>query len=171
MTHRQFGGVSSNVILKSAWEETSLAKYFDSAWIHVGVVMEIASKYRTVVFRDMLIFDNPKSLNEQKTWAVNGKQLLFGIKLVKIFSQMKDFNYKSITIQESYKIITSGYPREIIYAKAKGLVVDKRLLLDFFNLYKYKPSLWLVWFPTLLTPKSLCILIIRIFRILKNYVK
>lgn len=147
------GFVSANIIKRSAWLNTDTSKYFGSGWIHFGVVVEIANRFTTIVMKTKFVDENPKFSNEAKNWDLNGSSLGIMLKLVKIFKEMPSLGYSRTATRKAIMLIKGQYPKNIIKAKANGLIVDRKLFNDFVFCYSSFPSFWLVDVPSLLLPK------------------
>lgn len=152
----QSGGVSSNIIERQIWLNSDPASFFDSGWIHFGVIMNIANRFESIVTKDKLIDENPRSASLNKSWDSKGSSLVVMLNLIKIFANMENLNYSKDVQNSAKMLIKKNYPKEIIKAKAKGLKVNINLIFDFIVCYKSFPSFWIIDLPFLLSPPLLC---------------
>jgi glycosyltransferase involved in cell wall biosynthesis len=159
------GGVSANIIRRSTWNLMDVSKYFDSGWVHFGVVIEVVSQNRAYIFRDVLIAE---PLGLKKKWGAGGSFLLVGLELIKLFKNMKTLGYESACIKNAHYKIKGSYSRQIIKAKAHGLVVTTPLIVNFVKLFYTFPSFWLIDLPLLLMPQKLSWLIYQGYRLIRS---
>jgi glycosyltransferase involved in cell wall biosynthesis len=159
------GGVSSNILKKSAWNSVNVATYFDTGWIHFGVVLEVASNSASYVFREALESEIP---GVSKKWGLNGTHLLVGLDLVQIFQGMGRLGYDEECIRKAHWLIKCNYHRKICKAKAEGLTVDFILIRRFIKLYNGFPSFWLIDLPLLLMPQKLSWLLYQGYRLIRS---
>jgi glycosyltransferase involved in cell wall biosynthesis len=150
------GGVSSNIIKKSTWLESNPSSFFDSAWIHFGVVVKIANICKACITKLQYIDENQLALAVPKTWDGKGKSLIVNLKLAKIFKLMQHFGYSSKFQRYAINNIRSSYPKEIIKSKARGLIVTREIIKDFIYCYKDFIGFWLIDLPFLLSPQWFC---------------
>ncbi|MFV7234933.1 glycosyltransferase family 2 protein [Flavobacterium sp. ZB4R12] len=152
----QSGGVSSNIIKRETWLNSNPSSFFDSGWIHFGVIMNIVNSFESIVIKNKLIDENPRSASLNKSWDSKGSSLVVMLNLIKLFRNMNQLNYSKKVQKEAKLIIKSSYPKEIIKAKAKGLKVNLNLIFDFISCYRSFPSFWIIDFPALVSPRWLC---------------
>lgn len=145
------GGISGNIIKKSAWNYVDVSSYFDTGWVHFGVVLEVAASSASYVFSEALESEIP---NLSKKWGRNGTFLLVGLELVQIFKNMQRLGYNKECIRQAHWVIKGTYHRQICKAKAEGLHVDFALIRRFIKLYYKFPSFWLIDLPLLLMPNK-----------------
>lgn len=157
----QSGAVSSNIINRKTWLISDPASFFDTGWIHFGVIINIANHYKTIVTRENLVIENPCAIYKAKQWNVKGSSLVIMLNLIKIFTNMDKLNYSKKIQKMSKMLIKRNYPQEIIKAKASGLKINLNLLFDFIKCYKFFFSFWIIDFPFLLSPKIFCKIIYR----------
>jgi len=150
------GAVSSNIIRKNAWLASNPSDFFDTGWIHFGVVLKIIPDFKSVIFKKQLIAESPATINLLKSWDTNGNGLNLVLKLVNIFNEMESFGYSKSFKRRAKMIIKKDYPKAIIKAKANGLVVTRQLIYDFIKLYKEYLTFWLIDLPILFLPNIVC---------------
>lgn len=152
----QNGGVSSNIIKRSKWEEGHPEQYIGTGWIHFGVVVELAAKNKGIVFKDAIMIENPKSSKLPKTWDTNGANIYYGLSLVEIFKQsMEKGNYSRSTYKNAINVIKSSYPRQIFSSKVNGLKINNDIILRFIKAYWNYPSFWLIDLLVLISPTAI----------------
>lgn len=152
----QSGGVSSNIIKRESWLNSNPSDFFDSEWIHFGVVINLVSISKSIVTKEKFIEENILSVSMNKSWNVGGSSLAVMIKLSVLFNKMKHLNYSKVMQNNAKLVIKGDYPRAIIKARANGLVVSKQLILDFIACYYSFFSFWVIDLPFLLSPKWFC---------------
>lgn len=152
----QSGFVSSNIINRETWLNANPSDYFDTGWIHFGVIMKIANCNTSIITRSKLVGENPRFSQEPKNWDLNGSSLLIMLKLVQIFCKMPQLGYSKNATKKAKLLIKNQYPRNIIKAKAKGLNVSFQMILDFISSYSAFPTFWLLDLPFLVAPKFIC---------------
>ena len=155
-TNFQSGGVSSNIISKDLWIKSNPEVFFDSEWIHFGVIVKIIRLNKSVVTSTQFIDENPLARNKRKAWSNNGRSLVVMLKLVTIINSMKKYGYSKKFLHRAKYIIKSDYPASIIKSKAEGLIITSTLVKNFITCYKEHISFWLVDLPFLLAPRALC---------------
>lgn len=158
------GGISGNIIAKSAWNAVDTLKYFDTGWVHFGVVIEVASRSTSYIFNEALETEIP---GLYKKWAGNGVHLLVGLQLVELFKNMVRLGYSDECIRAAHLLIKGNYHRQICKAKAEGLVVNFEIIRRFTAVYFTFPSFWVIDLPMLLMPRKLCWLIYRSYSLIK----
>lgn len=150
-TRFKSGFLSSNVFQKELWLKTNVAQYFDSGWIHMGFIVEVASSAASYVEPRALV-DYIRDGTALMRWGGSGSFIHTGLKLVSIYSKMPGLGYSQITRRMAYLSVKGGYWKNICIAKAKGFTVSPGLIADFVRLYSDFPSFWLVDLPLLLCP-------------------
>jgi len=155
----QCGFTSSNIISKELFLHSNYKNYFNTGWIHFGVILELIIKTNSVVTKKKFVIENPNFSNKKKEWDKNGNGLLLMLKLVKIFTHASNYEYSKNFIRKSKFLIKNNYPKEIIKAKANGLIVTKKIIYDFIFCYYEFLSFWIIDLPFLFIPHSLARLI------------
>jgi glycosyltransferase involved in cell wall biosynthesis len=163
-TEFRSGGISGNIILKSAWNDVDVAKYFDTGWVHFGVVIELAVHSTSFIFYEALEIE---ITDLQKKWAGNGVHLLVGLQLVELFKNMKRLGYNAECIRAAHLLIKGNYYKQICKAKAEGLTVNFEIVIRFIKVYYIFPTFWIIDLPMLLMPQKLCFLIYQTYKLIK----
>jgi glycosyltransferase involved in cell wall biosynthesis len=158
------GGISGNIIAKSAWNAVDASRYFDTGWVHFGVVIELASRSTSFIFNEAL---ETEIMGLHKKWAGNGVHLLVGLQLAELFKNMARLGYSAECIKAAHLLIKGNYYRQICKAKAEGLAVDFEMIHRFIKVYYTFPSFWVIDLPILLMPQKLCGLIYQTYRLIK----
>jgi len=164
----QSGFVSTNIIRCKTWLSSDPTAFFDTGWIHFGVIMNIANTAESLVTKEKLVDENLRSKTLDKTWDSKGSSLVIMLNLIKIFMNMGKLKYSKEVQYSAKMLIKNNYPKEIIKAKAKGLKVSKNLIFDFITCYKFFPSFWIIDLPFLLSPPFLCRYIYKKRNVLKK---
>lgn len=152
----QSGGVSTNIIKRSSWFGSDPEAFFDTEWIHFGIIIKLVRLFDSLITREQLCGENPSTAKIHKTWDSNGRSLIVMLKLIKLFKIMKGLEYPKSFRRRAKYLIKGSYPKEIIKSKAKGLKVNWALIWDFIDCYKEFPSFWLIDLPVLLSPAWIC---------------
>jgi glycosyltransferase involved in cell wall biosynthesis len=158
------GGISGNIIAKSAWNAVDVSKYFDTGWVHFGVVIEVASRSTSYIFNEAL---ETEISGLHKKWAVKGLHLIIGLQLVELFKNMVPLGYSDECIRAARLLIKRNYYRQICKAKAEGLAINFKSIRRFIDAYYMFPSFWMIDLPMLLMPRKLCWLIYRTYILMK----
>ena len=157
------GGISGNIIAKSAWNAVDASKYFDTGWVHFGVVLELASRSTSYIFNKAL---ETEIIGLHKKWAGNGVHLLVGLQLVELFKNMVRLGYSEECKKAAHMLIKGNYYRQICKAKAEGLTVNFEMINRFIKAYYIFPSFWIIDLPMLLMTQKLCSLIYQTYKLL-----
>lgn len=152
----QSGFISTNIIRCKKWLSSDPTVFFDSGWIHFGVIINIANTAESLVTKEKFVDENLRSKTLDKTWDTKGSSLVIMLNLIKIFSNMDKLRYSKGVQYSAKMLIKHNYPKEIIKAKAKGLNFTFKLIFDFIKCYKFFPSFWIIDLPFLLSPPFLC---------------
>lgn len=165
----KIGLISCNIIKKNNWNKINSSIYFDSGWIHVGVILEILSlkNATSAVIFDYLLIQGGKK--KENSWGGKGTFIFVGLALVDILRQkMPELKYSKKAVNFSISAIKGGYYKYIPLAKAKGLKFNKALFRKFYNCYKNYPSFWFFDLILLIIPNIFYFLTYKIiFRIYK----
>lgn len=145
------GFLSSNVFQKQLWLKTNISQYFDSGWIHMGFIVEVASSVASYVESRALV-DYIRNGTAKMRWGGSGSFIHTGLKLVSIYSRLPRLGYSERIRRMAYLSIKGGYWKNICIAKAKGFTVSPELISKFFRLYADFPSFWFIDLPLLLCP-------------------
>lgn len=159
------GGISANVIKKLAWNSVNASKFFETGWIHFGVILEIVMNYKSYIFKDAL---ESEITGVPKKWGSNGTHLLVGLQLVEVFQSMVGLGYEKKCINKAFQLIKGSYAKQICKAKAEGLKSDYSLICKFAKLYCNYPSFWLLDLPLLLMPRKLSWLIYNSYTLIRD---
>jgi glycosyltransferase involved in cell wall biosynthesis len=159
------GGISGNIIKKSAWNSVNVSSYFDTGWVHFGVVIEVAASSIVYIFKEPLESEIP---GLGKKWGGNGTHLLVGLELVELFQNMVRLGYSKASIRAAHLLIKGNYHRQICKAKSEGLAVNFELIRRFTRLYYTFPSFWLIDLPLLLMPQKLSWLIYQGYKVIRG---
>lgn len=162
----KIGLISCNIIKKNNWNKINSSIYFDSGWIHVGVILEILSlkNATSALIFDYLLIQGGKK--KEKSWGGNGTFIFTGLALVGILRQkMPELKYSKKAVNFSISVIKGGYFKHIPLAKAKGLKFNKELFRRFYNCYKNYPTFWFFDLPLLIIPNIIYFIIYKIIKI------
>lgn len=147
--------VSTNVFRKAVWEGIDPSKYFDSSWVHMGVLLEALSKSSCFVLSYPFIC---QGIPEEARWSNNNTFIQLNLNLVKLISEADKYGYSKKVLDKGIYRIRGTYMLYIPIAKAKGLKVDRGLLKKFYLRYKSFPAFWFIYLPMLLLPNFLYVL-------------
>ena len=168
-TSFKIGLLSCNIIKKDEWNMINSSFYFDSGWVHVGVILEVLSIKNTTsaMISDYLVIQGAKK--KEKSWGGKGTFIFIGLALVDIFKKkMPELKYNKKIINFSISVIKGGYFKYIPLAKAKGLKFNKALFRRFYNCYKSYPTFWIFDLPLLVIPNNVYFIIYKIVKIFKK---
>jgi len=168
----KIGLISCNIIKKNNWNKINSSIYFDSGWIHIGVILEILSIKNTTsaIISDFLVIQGRKK--KEQSWGGQGTFIIIGLELVDILKKkMPELNYSKKAINFSISIIKGGYYINIPLAKALGLKFNKSLFRRFYNCYKNYPSFWFFDLILLIIPNIVYFLIFKIIKIISKIIK
>jgi glycosyltransferase involved in cell wall biosynthesis len=143
--------MSSTIIKKAEWERVDTSKYFDTSWIHVGVLIEALSSNRGFIISSPLVFQG----QVVQRWAVKGAFFAVSLRLATMINDMGKCGYDADLIKNSITLFHSGLVTNVINAKRMGLKVDFDLIRKVHVLFKHYPSFWIVDLPLLLLPRQL----------------
>ena len=144
------GLMSSNIVRKNIWENIDVSKYFDTFWIHVGVLTEVLSNRQGYIITPYLV-----TQGHLKTprWGHDGTNLNVGFEFIKIIKNMSKYGYREDVIKKGVYAIEGGYYIVIPFAKSHGLKVNLGFIKEFYKLHN-NLSFWLIYLPLLLIPRQ-----------------
>lgn len=156
------GLISSNIFNKNLWLSLNIKNYPLTGWIHFQYLVRAfeCSGYKGIVVKDFGIFQ----VEGRQKWGFNGEFILIGFELVKILQTMNSSVYNIKTREMAISIIRGSYPINLIKAKAQGLNVDIKFLLNFLTLFKKYPSTYFVYLPILIIPTFLYTTLYKILK-------
>lgn len=160
------GLISSNIFNRSLYLNINRNQYFGTGWIHFGILIELINKTNSyIIVEDLIIVDG------EQRWGGNGTFIYTGLKLVRLFRNMRILGFKKETIKRADFVIKHGYPLLIPIAIMRGLKVDYELIKEFIFLYKQYFTFWVFDLPLLLIPKSIYNLVYKTFKRFKNILR
>ncbi|MFP3089901.1 glycosyltransferase [Treponema sp. TIM-1] len=157
--------ISSNIVKKDLWLSFNMEKYFDSAWIHMGYVLELLNHFiqKTIVSNKIDII--PNICSQRNTWDKNGNLLLFGLNLFKMIDEYL-LDKASIAYELGQRSMSIGYPGTIVHAREQGLKItkDTRLMIKKAMSYN-KPKYLFMCLPVIIFPEFLFRFVNSLFHI------
>jgi len=143
--------VSVNIICRSLWVNASTRNFYNSNWIHVGVIISILPGHKSFFISNPLV----QIISGPTRWEIGGKGLRYAIMLEDVFHIMDKLSYSKSTSDKILKSFLKRLPKAIISAKINGLVLSFKLLKDTHLRYSNHPSFWLLDLPLLLLPNQI----------------
>jgi Glycosyltransferases involved in cell wall biogenesis len=150
------GLITNCVVARDCWMSLNMIRFDQCKWIHVAYQIEALSPLRSNNSAGIIYDYLYQAQDETKRWGQNGSFVFTGLKLVEVFSHMKELGYSPQIKKTADFVIKGGYPRNIIIARLQGLCVSRDLFLRMKKLYGMYLSFWLVDVIALFFPK--CIL-------------
>jgi len=168
--HNKYGpAVSSNIINKNLWNEVSHEQFVVDGWCHIERILSM------IALKDdskTLILPNPYFIlfREKNGWWTKPDSYLLLLLLlhVKVIRSMiyKGYDKKIVKYLES-KQSRIVLLIAIVQSKEFGMKLNKKIISDMLELFKYDYFFWLVALPLLLIPRQLMWLPRNGFKILK----
>jgi hypothetical protein len=141
-----------------------MKRHYGCLWIHFAYAIEalapISHRYVVILKGTPLAYQLYRPTKAR--WGGKGTFIQTGFKLVDIFQIMPGLGYSREVKKMGDFVIKGGYPRNIPWAKAQGLVIDGRLLRGFYTRYKQYPTFWIIDLPLLLIPGKIYRLLSRL---------
>lgn len=166
-SHFRSGFISNNIINKKLWLECDAKDFFDSGWVHYGMVLKMLKKAPARMLSKVYVAEIEET-KHNKFWVKNGQEILIGLNLVDIFDRMEQWGYSPKMKRRCKIIIKGAYPKALILAKTSGFDIDLNILRRFIRLYHEFASFWLVDMPILITPNFLFSLPFSLYKNLKR---
>jgi glycosyltransferase involved in cell wall biosynthesis len=149
--------VSSNIVKKSVWKAIDASKYYDTTWIHMGVLHEALAKKKSYVISHPYVKQGAaietRWGSNGARWGNEGSFINSGPVLVNMLKQMDKYGYDPRILKRCIgRIIRDEALVYIPMAKVMGLKVDRNLLKKFYESYSVFPAFWLMSLPALIIP-------------------
>jgi len=168
--------VSSNIINKRMWEKVQHVSLVVDGWIHIERILSMIalSENSKTLFLTKAYF----TLYREKDgwWTKPNSYLLLLLLLhIKVIRSMRDKGYdakvvKSLELKQSRIALLMA----IVQSKEFGMKLNKKILIEMIDLFKYDYFFWAFSFPLLLLPRKLTFLprgIFKILQSLKSFIK
>jgi len=155
--------ISSNVINREEWLKSKLEKYFGAGWIHFGFLISCLARGQGFIIPEHYIVQGG-----ERRWGKNGDFILVGLELARIFKGMPQYGYSREVKEMAVFGIKGRYIKHIPMARLEGLMVNRNLVSQFYELYRQYPSFWLIDIPLLLMPKVVYIVTRKMYRLKKK---
>lgn len=155
-----FGGISGICVKRSSWQEIDASQYFDTDWIHLGVVLTIIKDSPVFVICEPLI--KYRLENKDNRWAPFQS---FGIqKILLEFSDIFPDAVRDIYAEHRHQTRLSLLALDNEQTVSQRIEIFKRMKdsYDTSNL-----SFWLIEVPLLFTPSFITVTLYRLYKMLK----
>jgi abequosyltransferase len=153
-THILSASCSTNIVKRKAWNEVDKSGFFESQFVHVGVVSSYLIKennaycinYPYVMIRMLTV----------SRWANHGNLLIYSLNLSSIIRGLTKIGYRKDTIDEIFdRHIIDDMLEVCVGAKVQNIQnLDFSLLKALIRNYGNYPSFWLIHLPALLLPNQ-----------------
>jgi len=160
----------SNIIRKDIWEIVKTEKYYNTNWIHIGVLIEsLLHNSSIIIYKYLLKPLGTRSDPAQARWGDNGTFFNASIRISMMIYKMKDYGYDYNTSVKMLLHLRKHMLTDIPFAKFCGLKLTKPLIKDFIFIYGRFPLSWFSIIPLLFVPTFCYKIIYKIVRWIKFY--
>ncbi len=144
--------ISTNIFKKSLWDSNLNEKYFGSAWIHFGVMLDIIQEGNLYAVSHPYVINCGERDPDESFANSGGASLKIILTLLDLVLRNKH-NFTNKTIKKLQRNILRYLPKKINSSLRNGLKIDWKIRGEVINrFYKY-PIFWVISFPLMLTPK------------------
>ena len=155
-----FGGISGICVKRSSWNKAEASRYFETDWVHLGVVLSIIKKMDVFVIFNPLI--KYRLDNKDNRWAPFQS---FGIqKILLEFKEVFPDAVGKIYIEHRHQTRLSLLALDRKQTIKEKIVIFKRMKLSYDT---SKLSFWLIDFVLLVAPSIITKSIYTIYKLFK----